>query len=55
VVLAVVVSVAVLLTRSRNSATAAAIPPVRVSASYPVTLQDGVVMAGKPSAPPRTG
>ena len=50
VVLAVVVAVGVLLTRSRNTS-AAAIPPVRVAASYPVSLQNGVVVAGKPGAP----
>jgi protein-disulfide isomerase len=49
VVLAVVVGVGVLLTRSQD--TAAAIPPVRVSASYPANLRDGVVVAGKPGAP----
>jgi protein-disulfide isomerase len=51
VVLVIVVAAGVLLTRNRNSAPAAAIPPVRVSASYPVSLQDGVVVAGKPGAP----
>ncbi|MGH3784356.1 MAG: DsbA family protein [Pseudonocardiaceae bacterium] len=49
VVLAVVVAVGVLLTRSHN--TEAAIPPARVSATYPSGLQDGVVVAGKPGAP----
>ena len=50
VVLAVVVAAGVLLTRSQTS-TPAAIPPVRVSATYPTSLQDGVVVAGKPGAP----
>jgi protein-disulfide isomerase len=49
VVLAVVVVAGVLLTRSRD--TQAVIPPVRVSATYPTGLQDGVVVAGKPGAP----
>lgn len=50
VVLAVVVAAGVLVTRSRNSTPLAAIPPVRVSATYPTALQDGVVVAGKPGA-----
>ncbi|HZD15646.1 MAG TPA: thioredoxin domain-containing protein [Pseudonocardiaceae bacterium] len=49
VVLAVVVAVGVLLTRNRSTDTA--IPPVQMSASYPVAVQDGVVVAGKPGAP----
>jgi protein-disulfide isomerase len=48
VVLAAALAVGVLMTRNPNSA---AIPPVRVSASYPVSLHDGVVLAGKPGAP----
>jgi protein-disulfide isomerase len=46
VVLAVVVAIGVLASRGQHPA--AAIPPVRVPASYPVDVRDGVVMAGAP-------
>lgn len=48
VVLAVVVTIGVL--RAHSAASVAAIPPVRVLASYPVSLRNGVVVAGTPGA-----
>lgn len=51
VVLAVVVVIGVLVNRSKSSsASSGPIPPVRVAASYPVSLANGVVTAGKPGA-----
>jgi len=50
VVLGVVVGLGVWASRGRTP-TLAAVPPVRVSATYPVDVRDGVVVAGQPSAP----
>ncbi len=53
VVLAVVVIAGVLVSRSGGGspASSAAIPVVHVNATYPVSLQNGVVTAGKAGAP----
>lgn len=50
VVLAVVVAIGVVLT-SRDSTPTEAIPAQRIDATYPVSVQNGVVVAGAPNAP----
>ena len=50
VVLVVVVALGVWASRGR-APTLAAVPPVRVSAHYPVGVREGVVVAGAPGAP----
>jgi protein-disulfide isomerase len=50
VVILGVIAVAAQVQVSRSRASAA-IPPVRVSASYPISLHNGVVIAGQPNAP----